>query len=202
MPNRKALLRAQARSAVSAMHDAERVEASAQIRAAIEGTVAYARAKCILGYWPLPGEPDLLGLLEHAAGAGKRVCLPRVVGDAIEIVEVRTFGEDLRRSPLGVLEPLGGLVVPPADLDLLLVPGMAFDRRGGRIGRGKGFYDRVLTGRADGWMVCGVCYEAAVVEEAPMEAHDAPVDALATERGISPVLRDSAGVWRTASLDR
>ncbi|MFI4854173.1 MAG: 5-formyltetrahydrofolate cyclo-ligase [Phycisphaerales bacterium JB065] len=83
----------------------------------------------------------------------------------------------------GVPEPRDGEVVDATELRAVLVPGLAFDRSGARLGRGAGFYDRYLEAIGSQTRVIGVCFEAQVVERVPTEAHDRCVDALVTERG-------------------
>ena len=81
----------------------------------------------------------------------------------------------------GILEPGAETpVVSPGEVDLILVPGMAFDPTGGRLGRGKGYYDRFL---GNGKTI-GVCYQSALLPQVPMEAHDRRVDAIVTDQTI------------------
>jgi 5-formyltetrahydrofolate cyclo-ligase len=77
-----------------------------------------------------------------------------------------------------------GPVIPVPEIDVFLTPGLAFDRRGGRLGNGGGFYDRVLAARRTDSAAVGVTVERRVVEEVPMESHDRWVDWLATEKGV------------------
>lgn len=196
----KRLMRDGVGKRVRAMSERDRAGASAAIVESVTGTRAFAQAKAVVGYWPLSDEPDVRGVLAQALAQGKLVCLPRVGGAGVELVAVDDLGFGGARSPLGVWEPSGGRVVAPGEVDLVLAPGVAFDGRGGRLGRGKGFFDRLLRARPSGgrgWMVCGVCFGAALVDSVPTEAHDAPVDAVATERGVLAVSRESAGLWAT-----
>ncbi len=92
--------------------------------------------------------------------------------------------EELRPGRYGVREPAATAAVEALGSDVLvLVPGVAFDESGGRLGRGRGIWDRALAD-ARGAVVFGVGYELQVVERIPREAHDRPMDALVTERGI------------------
>lgn len=83
----------------------------------------------------------------------------------------------------GVPEPRNGAVVAPTELRAVLVPGLAFDRSGARLGRGAGFYDRYLDAIGPRTRLIGVCFGSQVVERVPTEVHDRCVDALVTERG-------------------
>ncbi len=91
--------------------------------------------------------------------------------------------EELVPGAFGVMEPRDSAIAADGSpFDLILVPGMAFDRSGGRLGRGKGYYDRYLAA-ASGFKA-GVCFDDQVVGEIPREAHDVPMDALVTPSGI------------------
>jgi 5-formyltetrahydrofolate cyclo-ligase len=92
----------------------------------------------------------------------------------------------LRMHRYGVPEPALGEAVEAASLGTILVPGLCFDRRGGRLGRGAGFYDRFLSGVSEGSspQLIGVCFGLQVVERVPMEAHDRRVDRVVTESSV------------------
>ena len=137
------------------------------------------REACVVyGFVPLPSEPDWIGSL---APAGKTLAFPSVAGERLCFFA----GGGLDRGLSGVREPVGGAPAPPPDL--ILVPGLAFDRRGGRLGRGGGMYDRFLAGvTAAGVPTIGVGFACQLVPEVPRERHDVPLDAVVTEAGFFP----------------
>ena len=131
-------------------------------------------ASVVLAYYSLPDEVCTHDLLGELVAAGKTVLLPRVVDDTT-LALCRYSGEaDLREGAFHILEPVGERFTDLSLIDTVLVPGMAFDGRGHRLGRGKGYYDRLLSG-----LVCrkiGVCFDFQKVAEVPVDAYDVAVD--------------------------
>jgi 5-formyltetrahydrofolate cyclo-ligase len=127
-------------------------------------------------------EVDVEPLIEALLSRGCTVCIPRSdwEGGHIEPVPIT----DLREIDLverGVRQPRPSLpALPVGSVEAFIVPGLAFDERGGRLGRGGGFYDRVLGDPARRAPALGICFEAQVLEDIPMEPHDQPVEAIAT----------------------
>ena len=93
---------------------------------------------------------------------------------------------DLRPGPWELREPFAdpALAIDPGSIDLILVPGVAFTRSGARLGRGGGYYDRLLSVLPAGTCKIGVCFDAQIVSELPLHPHDQHVDFVATESGI------------------
>jgi len=135
-------------------------------------------------YAALPDELPLGQTLAAARAAGKTVLWPRVLPGGWMLFARADRVEELRAGRYGVLEPAPTAVVETLGPDVLaLVPGVAFDERGGRLGRGGGIWDRALAD-ARGAVVFGVGYELQIVEWIPREPHDRSLDALLTEVGI------------------
>jgi 5-formyltetrahydrofolate cyclo-ligase len=88
---------------------------------------------------------------------------------------------DLEEGYMGILEPPENELVAPKDLDMIFVPGLAFDRNGERLGRGAGYYDRLLAEPDIRAVLCGVCYDVQVMDCVPHEPRDHRVDMLVTE---------------------
>lgn len=134
----------------------------------------------------------------------KQIALPRV-----EAGEISMRWADRRASlapgKFGILEPPADAPAAGTAFDLILVPGVGFDRAGGRLGRGRGYYDRFLAG-ASGFFV-GVCFDDRLVPEVPLEPHDIRMDAVITPSGISLVTRHRTevrhfGMWGAKSMAR
>jgi 5-formyltetrahydrofolate cyclo-ligase len=137
-------------------------------------------ARSILGFIPLAAEPDIRPLLGEALAAGKALALPRFdpARRAYDLRVVRDL-DRLRPGHFGIEEPEEES--PLADsfrLDFALVPGLAFDLNGRRLGRGRGYFDRILT--QVGGHKCGVAFDWQVVPEVPVQPHDIWVDSLLT----------------------
>jgi len=96
--------------------------------------------------------------------------LPRVNGDDIDVVKFSTT--DIETGSYNILEPTNNDLLDPDELDLIIVPGVAFDRNGNRCGRGKGFYDRFLAKTHA--ITIAVCFDCQLVDELPTEPHDIP----------------------------
>jgi 5-formyltetrahydrofolate cyclo-ligase len=140
-------------------------------------------------YAALPDELPTRPLYEIARASGKVLLWPRTVGRSrLEFAPCRRW-EDLIPERYGVLVPPPGQEsVALGAEDLLLVPGVAFDLRGGRLGRGGGHFDRVLGATGEGGVLAlGVGLEFQLVDEVPREPHDRVVDGVATERRLHRV---------------
>lgn len=195
----KAELRRRARETLGAVSSAELAGKSRAICERLGQWGPYVAATAVMVFLPLAGEVDVRGLVWGESekggaggagaaggmlGGGKRVCVPRVDWER-KVMEpaVVTAGMELVAGWHGVMEPpreAKGLAVE--ELDLVLVPGLAFDAAGHRLGRGAGFYDRFLADeRLAGAVTCGVCLESQIVASVPREEWDVPVKAIATE---------------------
>lgn len=176
----KTILRQELRTRLNTIPAGERPALARQMCERMAGQDLWRRASSILLFSPLPDEPDITLLLEAGWRADKAVSLPQFdpAGGGYLASAVRSLAE-LKPGRFGVLEPTTGCPVMPLNqLDLVLVPGVAFDLLGGRLGRGKGFYDRLLANI--GGHKCGVAFEIQIVPCVPVEPHDVRVDSILT----------------------
>lgn len=179
--NAKVELRQSLRAVINRLSETERVAASEQARALLRRQTLWKEARAILFYAPIPGELDLTPLLEEALAAGKTVALPGFVSElaAYDAFVISDLKRDCLPGKFGVLEPLrSGPAFPLNRLDLALTPGLAFDLSGRRLGRGRGYYDRLLA-RAGG-AKCGVAFDPQIVPRVPAEAHDVRMNFILT----------------------
>lgn len=145
----------------------------------------FERCQVLLAYSALRFEIDSREVIEAAWARGKTVALPRIVADTRALtLHVYRPGDELEESGFVVKEPRADSErVDPAAVDVVLVPGLAFDQRGHRLGYGQGYYDRLLPTLPDAYRF-GLCYELSLLVEVPAADHDVPVDALVTERRV------------------
>jgi len=125
----------------------------------------------IMAYWPLPDEVDIRPLIDALVQRGKTVLLPKVLDD--EHMELRRYTSpfDLTEGAFHIMEPIGAPFVDYDQIDVALVPGVAFDAAGHRLGRGKGYYDRFLHDHPYLHTI-GVCFPFQRVAEVPTDEHD------------------------------
>lgn len=142
---------------------------------------AWLAAKSVMLFAPLPDEVDIWPLVEEALATGKIVALPRYarLGRNYTAAIVRDPRADLIPGHFGIREPHAGCAeISMNRLDLVLVPGVAFDPQGRRLGRGKGFYDRLLADVRG--MKCGVAFDEQLVDEVPVGPQDVPLNCILT----------------------
>jgi len=187
-------------AALLAELEADRFRQTGRTAAAtIEKLPAWKKADRVLLFLSLPREIDTGPLLDAALAAGKKVYVPRVSGSELEFFRLRATDGSWERGPFGLREPPA---VPAEALDvtdartptLVIVPGLAFDAAGNRLGRGKGFYDRFLArflpdqaGAADPVAVTlGLCLPEQLVSRVPTGPRDWRMDALCTGIAVYP----------------
>jgi 5-formyltetrahydrofolate cyclo-ligase len=184
----KSALRGELRQRVQALSAEERAQGSAGICERLIAQQAWGAAQAILFYAPTATEPDIRPLLAEAQARGKRVALPRFnsVTNSYVTCLVREAGHDLVPGQFGIHEPAPYCpVIELKQLDLALVPGLGFTLSGCRLGRGKGYYDRLLAGFLG--FKCGVAFDCQVIRELPLESHDVRLNCILTPTRWHPV---------------
>jgi 5-formyltetrahydrofolate cyclo-ligase len=160
---------------------AERAEASSQIRNRLEASREWQDARVVLLFAPIPDEPDVLPLARAALAAGKVVTFPRYRpdNDSYEAARVADLRRDLIPGQFGIPEPGADCTrFALNELDFSLVPGIGFSLDGGRLGRGRGYFDRLLAAVAG--FKCGVAFDCQVATEIALEPHDICLDCILT----------------------
>ena len=177
----KAALRKQIRGVLQKIPPAVRTSMSAQIRDRLKESAIWTNAGSVLLFAPLPDEPDVWPLLEDALAGGKIAALPRFDPASHGYVagRVKNLRRDIVAGQFGIREPGAHCVeIPLNRLDLVLVPGVGFDLSGRRLGRGRGFYDRLLAD-VDG-IKCGIALDEQVVKEIPAGPQDVRLNYILT----------------------
>lgn len=170
----KTKLRQQIRQMKRAMSPAEIEEKSRRLGELFRATEAYRRAKTVYGYLPYNQEVRTVAILEQAIRDGKRVAVPKCWGDEMRFI----FLEDLdkvEKGYAGIPEPVADGPVADDETALVLMPGLAFDPQGHRIGYGGGFYDRFLA-REPGHPTVALCYDFQIFDHLDTEEFDIPAD--------------------------
>ena len=169
----KAKLRSEIRGGLKNLSSEKRASDSVKVRALLPQQPFWKTADTILFFAPLPGELDLWPMLEETLAGGKFVALPCFDPDKLLYTprRVTNLHEQLVSGRFGIREPAANCTeIPLADLDLVLVPGITFDLQGHRLGRGKGFYDRLLANF--GGTKIGIAFDEQLVEVIPTENQD------------------------------
>jgi 5-formyltetrahydrofolate cyclo-ligase len=177
----KVALRKKIRAALQKISPVARDAASAQLCARLKEQGFWKNAASVLLFAPLPEEADVWPLLEESLVAGKIVALPRFdsAGQSYVAGRVQNPRSEFVIGQFGIREPSPSCVeIPLNRIDLVLAPGVAFDLRGNRLGRGRGFYDRLLA-EVRG-VKCGVAFEEQIANAVPAGAHDLPMDFILT----------------------
>lgn len=142
----------------------------------------YRDSKIIFIYVSYNSEVDTIPLIKYSLEIGKKVCVPKVLDKEgnMESLYIDSLNE-LKEGVFGILEPHSTNKANPIDIDLVITPGLAFDKKGGRIGYGKGYYDRYLTLSNKAFKL-GVCYDFQIVSLLPTSKEDVKVDMIISEK--------------------
>lgn len=183
-------LRAEATAARRTAAHADDGTAGARLAERLAAAAIVPRAATVSGFWPIGDEIDVMPALRALAAAGHTVALPVVTGRGRPLLfRVWREGDAMQSGPFGIHEPLES--APSIDPDVVLVPLLAFDRAGFRVGYGGGYYDRSLAAlRARALVVAvGIAWSAQEIAAVPHDARDEPLDWVVTEREAIRVAR-------------
>jgi len=162
-----------------------RMAKSLKIEQALKRSALYRRAKVVLCYVAHRGEVETRPILDQVLADGKRLVVPVTVPAHRQLIaaEIQDPRRDLTPGPYGIPHPkrIVGCHVPHKKLDLVIVPGVAFDKKGRRLGRGGGYFDRFLEKVPKKTPRVGLAFKFQVVTALPWESHDQPVNKVITE---------------------
>ena len=168
----KRKVRRDVRAKIAMLSSEDKREQSALIFSKIASSEQFSKASVVALYVSLADEPQtsefIASISQH-----KRIVVPRIEGDEMDFYDI---AEGLQRGAFDIMEPIADKPIEPSQIDLMILPGVAFTRQGARLGRGKGFYDKYLSRKGFRAKTIGVCYACQVVESLPTEEHDRTLD--------------------------
>lgn len=184
-------LRSEVAQTISAMSKQERQSKSEQILTRLLNMAELKSAKQIMSFSPLSDEPDIFPLVNELLQNGREVLLPITNPDSLtmSVASITDPVRDLKVGAYGILEPANCIPLSSFEhLDVVIIPGRAFDSSGNRLGRGKGYYDNFLSQLKphayNGPLRVGVAYEAQIFSLVPTTPRDASVDIIITESRV------------------
>lgn len=169
----KTELRREVKRLKSAMPEDERLRRSAAVWALLETTPRFIRAAAVLLYWSMPDEPHTHNFIRRWSSR-KTIILPVIDGDSLRLVPFSGDRALRRNTSINLYEPCGDDFPTPLSIETAIIPGVAFDRHNHRMGRGRGYYDRMLP-QLHTYNI-GVGFDFQLFDLIPFDAHDVPMD--------------------------
>jgi 5-formyltetrahydrofolate cyclo-ligase len=160
----------------------QRTAKSREIGERLFAVPEFESARIVMFFVSFRSEVETGPMIRRALTSGKRVILPKVKGKDLALFEIRDFENDVSPGAWGIPEPVTSLPVDLAEIDLIVVPGVAFDGRGNRLGYGAGFYDRLLTAFTK--TTVALAFESQIMPRIHADPHDVPVKKIVTEKRI------------------
>ena len=182
----KTRLRSELQGRLLAMTESQRAEKSKKACQNLIGTEKFKAADAIMAYLSLPHEVDTAALILHAWQDSKTIAVPKVswVQRHMIAVVINTLDTGFATSASGLRNPITGSPLAVEEIDLVITPGLAFDRKGNRLGRGGGYYDRFFAHKDLKACKCGLAFEDQVVDSVPQDDRDITVDMLVTDQEV------------------
>ena len=186
--NNKADVRGQVKAKLAAMTSQQKHDASAKACKRLAELTSFQDASVVMLYMPMANEVDLTPVAIRCFQAGKTVCVPRVDWRRkdMDAVEVHSFDDHIMElDEHGLRTPRDGAPIPTNLIDLVVVPGLAFDAHGHRLGRGGGYYDRFLSKLRKSATSIGLAFEAQMIDQIPINQDDVSVKIVVTDRRVT-----------------
>jgi 5-formyltetrahydrofolate cyclo-ligase len=183
----KSQLRTEMKARLAAITPAERHTRSLAACNLLVATREFKHAQMIMIYMSMPREVETSPLAVRAWQDGKNIAVPRLDwdGNRMEPIEIRSLDTGMQTTGPGIRQPATGTAVPLDLIDMIIVPGLAYDRRGYRLGRGRGFYDRFLAQSDFQGVRCSLCFQEQLLDTAvPTEPHDMPMNLIVTDQEV------------------
>jgi 5-formyltetrahydrofolate cyclo-ligase len=178
--NDKQRIRSEIKGVLAGMDPAQTARDSSDAAGMLVSQREFTDARSVMIFLPIPGEIDPCDIARAAWSEGKRVAVPKIRAPGVmDAIVIHSLDQGLAPGAMDILEPIGNDVLAAGELDLIVAPALAFDRRGNRLGRGGGYYDRFIDLHREA-LVCGLAFAGQVLDEVPAEPHDQPINMLAT----------------------
>jgi 5-formyltetrahydrofolate cyclo-ligase len=179
----KKQLRLDLQGKLLAIEETQRAKKSISACDKLIETPQFKNASVVMMFLSLPHEVDTAEAILHAWQQGKTVAVPKVSWQQRRMipVEIHTLETEFTTETAGLRNPLMGVPLPYENIDLVVIPGLAFDRKGNRLGRGGSYYDGFLAHQQLKAVKCGLAFDEQIVDSIPVEDHDVPVDSLVTD---------------------
>ena len=177
-------IRRHIKNKISLISELEKSRKSDIIKHKLFNEEEFKKAKVVMFYVSLKDEVSTLSIIDEAIKTGKRVCVPVIFKEDKRLIagEIKDRSKDLEKQHFGIYQPRSGHVkeVPLKDIELVVVPGVAFDKNNVRLGRGHGYYDRFLSALSNNTKTIGLAFDFQVVDNLPKDSHDIPVSKIIT----------------------
>lgn len=182
----KVELRRQLRNCLLDISPQQRQEKSRKACGNLIATEPFQNASIIMLFLSLPHELDTADAILHAWQLGKTVAVPKISWQQRHMipVQISSLETGFSTGALGLRNPTAGVPIPFGQIDLVVAPGLGFDRSGNRLGRGGSFYDRFFANKEVMASRCGLVFAEQVVDSVPVTESDMPVDFLVTDEGV------------------
>ena len=179
-------MRREIKSRLIKIEDQQRTEKSRQLCRNLIGASQFKNASTVMIYLSMPYEVDTTPLILHCWQQGKTVVVPKVSWQQRHMIpiEIKSLETGISTGAGGLRNPTTGSPMPIEDIDIVVAPGLAFDKNGNRLGRGGAYYDRFLASDQLKAAVCTLAFNEQIVDEVPTDEHDKTVDFIVTEDGI------------------
>jgi 5-formyltetrahydrofolate cyclo-ligase len=180
---RKRVDRVRMREVRAAIPPIERERQEKEVERRLMELPRFETAGTVLIFLSTGSEVETAGIVDRLRERGSRVLVPVVEGDTMEAVELLP-GAALVTSSFGIMTPANGRVVEPAEIDLVVTPGLAFDRNGRRLGFGGGYFDRFLPRLRSDCLIVAVAFHQQIIDEVPGGPLDVPVHVIVTDEEV------------------
>ena len=183
----KKILRKQVLAARDGLLPEQRKAKSLEIEERLFSLPEFTAACVVMFFASFRSEVETEPMIRRALASGKRVVLPKVLGKELALYEIHDFDRDVTPGAWGIPEPAAATTAQLGDIDLVIMPGAAFDERGNRVGYGAGFYDKLLS--AFRKTTIALAFKTQIVPRVPADLHDVPATMIVTEKRIITVQR-------------